>query len=55
MICPTPIGNLQDWTPRQNSALFDADVIACEDTRVTGMLMKQLKNTPNIEQDDDDV
>ncbi|KAM3126781.1 hypothetical protein pb186bvf_021121 [Paramecium bursaria] len=54
-ICPTPIGNLQDWTPRQNSALFDADVIACEDTRVTGMLMKQLKNTPNIEQDDDDV
>ncbi|CAD8079307.1 unnamed protein product [Paramecium primaurelia] len=43
-ICPTPIGNLQDWTPRQDKALFEADVIACEDTRITGFLIKMIKN-----------
>jgi 16S rRNA C1402 (ribose-2'-O) methylase RsmI len=29
---------------RQDRALFDADVIACEDTRSTGMLIRLLKS-----------
>jgi 16S rRNA (cytidine1402-2'-O)-methyltransferase len=39
VVCPTPIGNLDDLTPRVLSALRDASVIACEDTRHTRRLL----------------
>ena len=39
VLCGTPIGNLDDMSPRAVAALRDADVIACEDTRRTRKLL----------------
>ncbi len=39
-IVPTPVGNLNDMTPRAVSVLQQVDVILAEDTRTSGVLMK---------------
>jgi 16S rRNA (cytidine1402-2'-O)-methyltransferase len=40
LVCPTPIGNLQDVTLRVLDALAAAHAIACEDTRHTRVLLR---------------
>lgn len=38
LVVGTPIGNLEDFSPRARRALENADAILCEDTRVTAKL-----------------
>jgi 16S rRNA (cytidine1402-2'-O)-methyltransferase len=42
VLCGTPIGNLDDLSPRAAEALAGADVVACEDTRRTRKLLTHI-------------
>jgi 16S rRNA (cytidine1402-2'-O)-methyltransferase len=41
-ITATPIGNLGDLSPRARASFENADIIACEDTRHTGLMLSRL-------------
>ena len=44
----TPIGNMQEVSPRTIEVLSSVDLIACEDTRVTGKLLQILGISKNL-------
>lgn len=40
VIVPTPVGNLDDMTPRAIKALAEASLVLCEDTRTSAVLLR---------------
>jgi len=42
VLVSTPIGNLGDLSPRAAAMLSSADIVCCEDTRHTGVMLKRL-------------
>jgi 16S rRNA (cytidine1402-2'-O)-methyltransferase len=48
VVCPTPIGNLEDVTLRVLAVLGQADVVACEDTRHTRVLLDRYELSPAL-------
>ena len=51
-LVPTPIGNIADMTLRAMTTLAQADVLLCEDTRVTKQLLNILKERYNLKTKD---
>lgn len=42
-LIPTPVGNMEDMTFRAIRLLKEADVVLCEDTRTSGILLKHFE------------
>ena len=51
----TPIGNLGDLSPRAAETFRTADLICCEDTRVTSKLLAHLGISKSLMRCDDNV
>jgi 16S rRNA (cytidine1402-2'-O)-methyltransferase len=49
VVCPTPIGNLDDVTLRTLAELTAADLVLCEDTRRTRILLERHGITATLE------
>lgn len=52
-LCPTPLGNLGDMTPRALDALRGANTVLAEDTRVTGKLLVAFDIKAHLERMDE--
>ena len=50
-LVPTPIGNISDISLRAIEAFENADILLCEDTRVTKKLLHLLKERHNLKTD----
>lgn len=48
VVIASPIGNLEDLSPRAAAALRDADLVACEDTRRTATLLRHAESTADM-------
>jgi 16S rRNA (cytidine1402-2'-O)-methyltransferase len=48
VLVPTPIGNIGDISLRAMETLSDADVLLCEDTRITKKLIRLLQERYNL-------